>query len=143
MMPSGRTGAPMATDELRVAQIMRPACSTIERYAHVVAAAYMMRQANENPLVVIDDVEARGPIAVITNTDGAQVVADGKDVNDVRVSDLVGRVPITVPTHTSVRDAADLMVTSHIRHLPVVDGDRLVGMIDISDACRFLIDQAS
>jgi len=133
----------MATDELTVAHIMRPACSTIERYAHVAAAAYMMRQADETALVVIDDVESRVPLAVITNTDVAQVVADGKDVNDVRVSDLVGRVPITVPTETSVRDAADLMVTSHIRHLPVVDGDRLVGMIDISDACRFLIGQAS
>jgi CBS domain-containing protein len=125
-----------------VADLMRPAVTTIERYAHLAAAAYLMRQANDTALVVIDDVERRVPIAVITDTDVAQAVADGKDVNNVRVADLVARVPITVPPNTSVRDAADVMVASHIRHLPVVDGDRLVGMVDISDACRGLMEQA-
>jgi len=125
-----------------VADLMRPAVTSIERYAHLAAAAFLMKQANDTALVVIDDAERRVPIAVITDTDVAQAVADGKDVNNVRVSDLVGRVPITVPPNTSVRDAADLMVTSHIRHLPVVDGDRLVGMVDISDVCRGLMGQA-
>ena len=125
-----------------VADLMRPAVTSIERYAHLAAAAYLMKQANDTALVVIDDAERRVPIAVITDTDVAQAVADGKDVNNVRISDLVGRVPITVPPSTTVRDAADLMVTSHVRHLPVVDGDRLVGMVDISDACRGLMRQA-
>jgi len=127
---------------LTVADFMRPAVTSIERSAHLAAAAYLMRQANDTALVVIDDVATQVPIAVITDTDVAQVVADGKDVNEIRVSDLVGRVPITVPPDTSVRDAADLMITSNIRHLPVVDGDRLVGMVDITDACRGLMGQA-
>src|SRR4051812_5578989 len=127
---------------LTVADVMRPAVTSIERYAHLAAAAYLMRQANDTALVVIDDAERRVPIAIITDTDIAQAVADSKDVNNVRVSDLVGRVPITIPPDTSLRDAADLMVTSSIRHLPVVDGDRLVGMVDISDACRGLMGQA-
>jgi CBS domain-containing protein len=125
-----------------VADLMRPAVTSIERHAHLAAAAYLMKQANDTALVVIDDAKRRVPIAVITDTDIAQAVADKKDVNNVRVSDLVGRVPITVPPDTALRDAADLMVTSHIRHLPVVDGDRLVGMVDISDACRGLMGQA-
>ena len=125
-----------------VADLMRPAVTSIERHAHLAAAAYLMRQANDTALVVIEDAERRVPIAVITDTDIAQAVADGKDVNNVRVSDLVGRVPTTVPPNTSVHDAADVMVASHIRHLPVVDGDLLVGMVDISDACRGLMEQA-
>ena len=35
--------------------------------------------------------------------------------------------------------AANLMVASRIRHLPVVDDGRLVGMVDIVDACRGLM----
>src|SRR3954470_22200207 len=130
-----------AGQAVTVADLMRPAVTSIERHAHLAAAAYLMRQANDTALVVIDDAATRVPIAIITDSDVAQAVADGKDVNNVRVSDLVGRVPITVPPETDVRVAADLMVTSRIRHLPVVDGDRLVGMVDISDMCRGLMAQ--
>jgi CBS domain-containing protein len=76
---------------------------------------------------------------VITDTDIAAAVADGRDPNDVRISDLPARKPITVRSEETAAAAANLMVASRIRHLPVVDGDRLVGMIDIVDACRGLI----
>src|SRR3954469_14536575 len=135
------TNRMVGDDQQTVGDLMRPAVMSIERHAHLAAAAYLMRQANDTALVVIDDAATRVPIAIITDSDVAQAVADGKDVNNVRVSDLVGRVPITVPPETDVRVAADLMVTSRIRHLPVVDGDRLVGMVDISDVCRGLMGQ--
>jgi CBS domain-containing protein len=76
---------------------------------------------------------------VITDTDIAAAVADGKDPNQVRISDLPDRKPITVPPEETAAAAANLMVSARIRHLPVVDDGRLVGMVDIVDACRGLI----
>jgi CBS domain-containing protein len=57
----------------------------------------------------------------------------------VRLSDLVQRDPITVSPDTSLVRAAKIMVSSRIRHLPVVEEGRLLGMVDISDACRALV----
>jgi CBS domain-containing protein len=108
----------------------------VERNAHLAAAAYLMKQAHDTALVVINDAEV--PTAIVTDADVAHAVADGRDLNQVRISDIVTREPVTVRSPTAVVEAAALMVSSGIRHLPVVDNDRLLGMIDISDAGRGL-----
>ena len=43
-------------------------------------------------------------------------------------------------TTTSIRDAAEMMTTRQFRHLPVADDAGLVGVADILDVCRALID---
>jgi uncharacterized protein (DUF427 family)/CBS domain-containing protein len=123
----------------KVADLMRPAVVSVERDAHLAAVAYLMRRAGETALVVVNDTEQRTPLAVITDTDVAQAIADGRDPNEVRISDLVHRDPITVSPDASLVRAATVMVSAGIRHLPVVADDRLLGIVDISDACRALI----
>jgi CBS domain-containing protein len=48
--------------------------------------------------------------------------------------------PTVIDTATSVRDAAKIMTAGRFRHLPVVSDAGLVGMVDITDVCRALID---
>ena len=122
-----------------VSDLMRPPVVSVERDAHLAAAAYLMKKAGDTALVVVDDEADLRPVAVITDTDIAAAVADGKNPNDMRISDLPARQPITVPPGETAAAAASLMVTSRIRHLAVVEDRRLVGMIDIVDACRGLI----
>jgi len=124
---------------IRVRDLMRPPVVSVERDAHLAAAAYLMKKAGDSALVVVEDEADLKPVAVITDTDIAAAVADGKDPNDVRISDLPARRPITVPPDETAAAAANLMVASRIRHLPVVDDGRLVGMVDIVDACRGLM----
>ncbi len=124
---------------IRVRDLMRPPVVSVERDAHLAAAAYLMNKAGDTALVVVDDEAELRPVAVITDTDVAAAVGEGKNPNDVRISDLPAREPITVPPEETAADAANLMVSSRIRHLPVVENGRLVGMVDIVDACRGLI----
>lgn len=119
---------------------MRPAVTTVERHAHLAAAAYLMRRAGDTAVVVTTDDENREPLAVITTTDIAQAVADGKDVNDVRIEELVGPKPVTAQPTMTVNEATAVMLAEGIRHLPVVEDGRLVGIFDITDACRELFD---
>ncbi len=49
------------------------------------------------------------------------------------VSDIMTRNPITVTSETSVTEASKLMSQYQIRRLPVVEGDRLVGIVAIGD----------
>ena len=51
----------------------------------------------------------------------------------MRVSDVMTTNPITVSPDRAIRDALGLMVENAIRHLPVVEGDRLVGMLSDRD----------
>ena len=104
-----------------VADVMRPPLTTVEQNDHVAAAAYLMKHAGATALVVLNAQTDR-PIGIVTEADIAHAVADGKDVNDVRI-----------------RDAAEIMTTKRFRHLPVVGDARLIGMVDIADVCRALL----
>jgi CBS domain-containing protein len=99
-----------------------------------------MKHAGATALVVIDDEEARRPIGLITDADIAEAVADSKDVNEVRVHDIMTTELTVVSAAASIQDAARFMTTGHFRHLPVVGDAGLIGMLDIGDVCRALLD---
>jgi len=125
-----------------VRELMRPAVTTVERHSHLAAAAYLMRHAGDTAVVVTTDDEARRPLAVITEADVTDAVADGKDVNEVRIDELVGREPMIARPDMTIGEAVELMLLARIHHLPVVEDDRLLGIVDITDGCRALVSVA-
>jgi CBS domain-containing protein len=138
VQPAGQSPPAAAT----VADVMRPALTTAELDDHAAAAAYLMKHAGTTALMVMDP-HTDQPIGIITEADIAHVVADGKDVNNVRLRDLMTRRPTVITAATSIREAATLMTRGRFRHLPVVGEDGLVGMVDISDICRALLEPSS
>ncbi|HEY3087402.1 MAG TPA: CBS domain-containing protein [Jatrophihabitantaceae bacterium] len=124
-----------------VGQVMRPALTTVEPQAHVAAAAYLMKRAGATALVVVDGEETKRPLGIITEADIVRVVADGKDVNDVRIRDLMTSGLTVCDERTSIRDAARSMIDGRFRHLPVVGDAGVVGIIEIGDVSRALLDQ--
>jgi CBS domain-containing protein len=124
------------------ADVMRPALTTVEANGHLAAAAYLMKHAGETALVVVDDELARRPMGLITEADISRAVADGKDVNEVRIHDLMTTDPTVITATTSIYEAARVMVTGRFRQMPVVGESGLVGMVDIADVCRALLDSS-
>ena len=124
-----------------VADVMEPPLTTVNENDHVAAAAYLMRHAGATALVVLDGHESNRPIGIITEADIVHTVADGKDVNEARIHDLMTPNPTVIKATTTVRDAAEMMVAGHFRHLPVIDDkSALTGIVDIRDVCRALLD---
>ena len=122
-----------------VADVMRPPVTTVEQNDHVAGAAYLMKRAGATALVVTQ-AQTREPIGIITEADISHLVADGKNPNDVRIYQLMTARPTVVSTATSIRDAAKVMTGGRFRHLPVTGGTGLVGIVDITDICRALLD---
>ena len=121
-----------------VADIMERALTTARATDHIAAAAYLMKHAGTTALVVLD-AETDRPVGIVTDTDVAGVVADGKNVNDVRISDVMTPDPTVVGTGTTVREAAELLVSGRFRHLPVVADSGLAGIVDVNTVCRALL----
>ena len=122
-----------------VSDVMRPPVTTVEQEDHVAAAAYLMKHAGASALMVLD-IKNDQPIGIITEADIAHAVADKKDLNSIRIRDLMTTPPTVITATTSIRDAADIMVRGRFRHLPVVGDAGLIGMVDVVDVCRALID---
>jgi len=121
-----------------VAEIMEPALTTAHAGDHIAAAAYLMKHAGATALVVLD-AETDRPVGIVTDTDVAHAVADGKNVNETRISEVMTPDPTVVGTTCSLREAAELMTNDHFRHLPVVGDSGLVGIVDISTIGRALL----
>ncbi len=120
-----------------VADLMRLPLATVSPYDHAAAAAYLMKHAGATALMVTDARTSR-PVGIITEADIARAIADGKDVNDVRVHAAMTTRPAILST-TSIRDAAMTMTAGQLRHLPVAGDAGLLGVVDIIDVCQALI----
>jgi len=130
------TALPSSSVAPTVADVMRPAVTTVEPGAHLAGAAYLMKHSGDNALVVTANSR---PVAVVTDTDITQAVADGRNLEETRITDLPKREPIVVAPDTDVLAAVRTMLLHRIHHLPVVEGDRLVGIVDMTDVCRPLV----
>ena len=130
---------PSASTLATVADVMQPPVTTVGQYDHAAAAAYLMKHAGVSALVVLDS-QTDQPIGIVTEADIAHAVADGRDVNEVRIHDLMTERPTVISAATSVLDAARMMTNGRFRHLPVVGDHGIIGMVDISDVCRALLD---
>ena len=138
MAEASRPGSSRPPRPATVAEIMEPALTTAQPTDHIAAAAYLMKHAGTTALVVLD-AGTDQPIGILTDTDVAHVVADRKNANDVRISDVMTPDPTVVGTATSLREAAELMTDGHFRHLPVVGDSGLAGIVDVSTICRALL----
>ena len=122
-----------------VADIMHPPVTTVNQNDHVAAAAYLMERAAGTALIVTQG-QTGEPIGIITDADISRAVADGKDPSDVRIYQLMTTRPTVISTTASIRDAAKVMTSGRFRHLPVMGDAGLVGIVDITDVCRALLE---
>jgi CBS domain-containing protein len=118
---------------------MQPPVTTIEQNDHVAGAAYLMKRAMATALVV-KQAQTGQPVGIITEADISHLVADGKNPNDVRIYQLMTASPTVVKTTTSIYEAARVMTSRRFRHLPVIGNTGLVGIVDITDVCRALLE---
>src|SRR5918997_6599471 len=139
MSTHGSPGATPAADGVRpptVGGVMRPPVTMVELRAHLAAAAYLMKRSGDTALVVTEPDDTGVPIGIVTDADVTQAVADGRDLERLRVSDVLSGSPVTVAPDTSIGDALRSMVQSRIHHLLVVTDGALVGIVDMMDLCR-------
>ena len=135
--------SPAVHRTVTAADVMQPVVTSVEPAAHLAAAAYLMRQTGSSALVVLRDAVTRTPVGIVTDVDVSHAVADGRSIQDTRVRDVLHGAPLTVRPDVPVEQATQTMLSAGVRHLPVVDDGGLVGMLDLSMACRSLLDRST
>ena len=70
-------------------------------------------------------------IGILTERDMLRAMAGRVHTSDARVREWMTEEPITVPPETSLHEASQLMLEKNFRHLPVVEGGRIVGVVSL------------
>lgn len=97
----------------------------------VFAALELLAQYEVGALMVMD---AGSLVGVFSERDYTRKIAlQGRNSRETRVADIMTRHVITVAPRTGTRACMALMSEKKIRHLPVVDGNTVLGMISIRD----------
>lgn len=110
---------------------------SIEPDATVAEAVDLMAERGIGSLLVMDDGFLRG---IVTERDYARkVVAGGLSIEEIRVADIMTADVYTTGTERNIDECMMLMTEKRIRHLPVVDGDQVVGIISIGDLMKAII----
>jgi CBS domain-containing protein len=115
---------------MNVSGAMRTDVKTIPPTSTFADAGAVLREHNISSIVVV---EGGDPVGIITERDFVGVVADGLDPASTFVGDRMTRDLVTVEAEMPISEAASLMKERGIRHLPVVEGDRFVGIVSIRD----------
>ena len=93
-------------------------------------AARLMRNRNVGAAVVVDGERIAG---IFTERDLLRAIADSRHPDQGQVQSYMTPDPLTLPSDHSPSEAAQIMTERRFRHIPVVDGDVLVGIVSIRD----------
>ena len=113
----------------------------IQADAPVLEAVKQMVDANVGSLLVTKDGDIAG---IVSERDYLRRVArEGPTGDDVTVGEIMSSPLIVVSSDTSIDECMALMTDRRIRHVPVVEGGDVVGIVSIGDVVKFKSKQQS
>jgi len=123
---------------MKVADILRTkgsAVKTVPPHETVLLASAHLRAAQIGALVVSTDGNAIE--GIVSERDLAYGLAThGDRLPAIRISELMTKAVVVCSPEDSITDVMKLMTRRRIRHLPVKDGDRLIGIVSIGDVLK-------
>lgn len=100
-------------------------------------ALEVMAERNIGALLVMDDGKLVG---MFSERDYARkVILKGRSSKTSQVRDLMSSPPITTTPDASISECMRVMTRNHIRHLPVMEGDSVMGVVSIGDVVHAII----
>jgi CBS domain-containing protein len=117
-----------------IKEVMTRDVRACEPNATVAEAAKLMAQEDVGPVPIVEDGRLAG---LVTDRDiVVRVVAEGRDPNTTTVGEIASTELVTVSPDNDLDEALKLLAERQVRRLPVVEGDRLVGIVAQADIAR-------
>jgi CBS domain-containing protein len=97
-----------------------------------------MLESNIGSIVVCEE---NVPVGIFTERDVLKLAGAGASFGTSLLRDVMTPNPLTVTPDVGILDAAQMMGARNLRHLPVVEGGNLVGIVSIKDVLGFLAER--
>jgi len=121
---------------MQVGDIMTRDVKTANASDTFADVARILHDNRISSVIVMDGGQVAG---IVTERDLVNVVAEGLDAREQSVGERLTRDLTTVESRTDISDAAELMASRGIRHLPVLDRGSLAGIVSIRDLTNWAV----
>ena len=112
---------------------------SVARQAPVLEAIRVMAEHHIGAVLVMEGEQLLG---ILSERDYARkVVLQGRSSQDTAVAVIMSSPVVCVGPHDSVAECMSIMTDKHIRHLPVIDGERVMGVVSIGDLVKEMIEE--
>ncbi len=115
---------------MNVADVYRVGVFSVDGSDPLSEAASRMQFNEVGSLAVFEGMRFCG---IVTERDLVRAMAEGVDPDETATRDYMTEDPVAVSAETDVRSAAKIMLGLGIRHLPVMVGSEIVGMVSARD----------
>jgi CBS domain-containing protein len=121
------------TQMAAIREVMTEQLVTVEPSTSVAAAVTVMGMRRIGALLVMEHERLEG---IFTERDVVRALSYDIGASSESVGEWMTRNPVTVGPETAVEQALERMVAGNFRHLPVTEGERVVGVVSIRDLSR-------
>ncbi len=122
---------------MKVGEVMTKNLVKVSAASLVADAAKKMLLEDVGTVLVTDNGRLKG---IVTDRQIAtRVIGAGKDASKVKVSDFMTRNPVTCSPDMGICDAAKIIGENRYRRIPVVESEKLVGIISTADIAKHAI----
>lgn len=99
----------------------------------------LMAEKNIGALLILD---GGRPVGIMSERDYARkIILEGRSSRETQIRSIMTTRLVSVRPDDTIEEGLAIMTRERIRHLPVVDGDTVVGMVSIGDLVKATIDQ--
>jgi CBS domain-containing protein len=113
---------------------------TVGQESTVYQALEVMAEKNIGAVIVTD--ESGKLSGIFSERDYARkMMVKGRDSHTTKVGEIMTTTVVSINPETRLRDCMSLMTEKRIRHLPVFQGDKLIGVISIGDVVKSLLSE--
>jgi CBS domain-containing protein len=116
-----------------IREVMTEKLITVEPSTSVAAAVTVMGMQGVGAVLVMEKGRVEG---IFTERDLVRAMSNDIGASSQPVAQWMTRNPVTVGPEVPVEEALEIMLNGHFRHLPVMEGERLVGVVSIRDLSR-------
>ena len=111
---------------------------TISKDQSVRQALILMSEKNIGAIIIVDNNDF--PIGIFSERDYARkIVLKGKSSKDTLLDEVMTKELITVPRDYKIDQCMEIMNEKKIRHLPVLENKKIIGIISIGDVLKIMI----
>ena len=113
---------------------------TISKDQSVMQALILMSEKNIGAIIIVDNNDF--PIGIFSERDYARkIILKGKSSKDTLLDEVMTKKLVTVTRDDKIDRCMEIMTEKRIRHLPVLENKKIIGIISIRDVLKIMIEE--